>query len=166
MPQDTRKNFSLEIVEKTLTKQGNCCAKCGLPLTYGFDVHHKDCDNSNDSEANCQLMHPRCHDAEQWSTLKVQKEKALTQIQATIAAALEGKLAGAIIKEVNELLEKESALQNQLYGIEHFDLPAKFKVEYSEAVARANLDAFQQGYVECLKQIPNMLTGTILEKKK
>ena len=165
MPQDTRKNFSLEVIEKTLIKQGNCCYQCGLPMTYGFDAHHIDGDNSNGSESNCALMHPRCHDAKQWETLKLQKEKALGQIQTTIQAAIEGKLAGAIIKEVNELLDKESSLQNQLYGMEHFELPAKFRIEYSEAVARANLDAFQNGYIECLKQLP-ILALNSMEKKK
>src|SRR5208337_623525 len=99
MPQDTRVNFPLEIVEKTLIKQGNACAKCGLALTYGYEVHHADGDNSNIKEDNCQLLHPRCHDSTLWSTLKAQREKALGHVQQTLEAALGPQgLAGAVIK--------------------------------------------------------------------
>lgn len=166
MPQECRKNFSIEVINKVYEKQGHCCAKCGLPLTYGFNAHHIDGKNSNDFEDNCALLHPRCHGAEQWTTIKTQKEKALEQIGGLINAALEGKLAGALVKEVNELLEKELSLQNQLYGIEHFTEPAKTRIEYSEAVARANLEAYQSGYMDCLKNIPALIQSGVVKNTK
>ena len=163
LEQDTksieRKNFPYEIVEKVYILQGKCCAKCGLPLSYGYDVHHKDGDNSNINEDNCQLLHPRCHQAEMWKTLKDQKEKALGQAMDLLSASVEGKLAGALVKECNELLDKVLSIQNQLYGIEHFDLPAKERVEYSEAAARANLESYSQGYIDGLRAIPDVLAG-------
>ena len=161
--EETRKNFPIEIIERVYEKQGHCCAKCGLSLTYGYIAHHINSDNSDISEDNCALMHPRCHESEQWKTLKEQREKTLEHIQQTISKALspEG-IAGAALKEINTLIEKEVTLQNQLYGIEHFELPAKERIEYSEAVARANLDNYITGFMDCLKNIPEKL----LEKKK
>lgn len=162
MPQDTRKNFSLEVIQKTLEKQGNCCGKCGLPMTYGYEAHHIDGNNANDAEDNCQLLHVRCHKSELWATLKEQKEKTINNIENTIAQALSDKgMAGAALKEIAGLIDKEILLQNQLYGIEHFNLPATEKTEFIEAVANAERESFQNGYIEGLRQFP-----TILEKTK
>ena len=94
MSQEERKNFSIETINKVYEKQGHSCASCGKPLTYGFEAHHIDGDNSNDKEENCSLLHPRCHDAKLWATLKAQKDKTLNQIQSAIDAAINGNLAG------------------------------------------------------------------------
>ena len=161
-----RKNFDKETIDATLIKQGGQCAKCGLPLTYGYDAHHIDGDCSNNTPENCALLHPRCHRADLWKTLKEQREKALGYANNILDAAVKGVLNGALVKELNELLDKISALQNQLYGIEHFELPAKDRVEYSEAVARSNLDAFTAGYQECLKQIPEILKAGVVKIDK
>ena len=166
MSQETRKNFPIETIEKTYEKQGHACLKCGLPLTYGYIVHHINGDNSDISEENCGLLHVRCHESELWKTLKVQRERALGYASAIMDSAVKGVLNGALVKELNELLDKISALQNQLYGIEHFELAAKDRVEYSEAVARTNLDAFMAGYQEALKQIPELLKGNVVKIAK
>ena len=166
MPEEERKNFSIETINKAYEKQGHACLKCGLPLTYGYVVHHINGDNSDISEENCGLLHVRCHESELWKTLKVQKEKALGQANAILDAAVKGVLNGALVKELNELLDKISSLQNQLYGVEHFELPASERVEYSEAVARTNLDAFTAGYQEALKQIPELLKGNVVKIAK
>lgn len=167
MPQDTRVNFPIETIEKTLVKQGNCCSKCGLPLTYGYVAHHSDGNNSNISEDNCQLLHPRCHESEQYATLKKQRESILTHIQNTLVTALSPQgLAGAALKEIAGLIDKEISMVNQVYGLEHFELPANQRIEYSQAVAQANLEAYQQGYLECLRQIPELIKGNVVKVKQ
>jgi len=148
MSKQERKNFPKDIVERTYAKQNGCCWKCELPLTYGYITHHIDGDNSNINEDNCALVHPRCHQSEQWKTLTLQREKTLEHIQATISRALgpEG-IAGATLKEINGLIKKEILLQNQLYGLEHFELPIKERLEYDKAVAKVNLEYLEQGFL-------------------
>jgi hypothetical protein len=167
MPQDTRVNFSQEIIDKVLEKQNKACAKCGLPLTFGFDAHHADGDNSNASEENCQLLHPRCHDSEQWRTLKTQKEKVLGQIDGLITQILSpAGLAGAIVKEAAGLIDKELTLQGQLFGLEHYNLPQDQQQAYQEAAARDRLEAYQQGVMDTIREgIPSMLSGTVAKVK-
>jgi len=163
-----RKNFTPETIEAKLKEQGNQCAKCGDPFGYqGFEAHHIDGNKANNAPDNCALLHPRCHDAELWKTLQEQKKAALTHVQDTIKAALGPQgLAGAILKEVAGLIDKEISLTNQIYGMEHFETPAKDRIEYSTAVAQANLEAFTQGYQECLKQIPLLLEGKVIKVAK
>ena len=167
MPQDTRVNFSEETITNTLKKQNNACAKCGMPLTYGFDAHHADGDNANASEENCQLLHPRCHDSEQYATLKKQREKALGQIEGLLTQILSpAGLAGAIVKEAAGLIDKELSLQSQIYGLEHYNLPSDQQAAYQEAAARDRLEAYQQGVMDTIREgIPSMLSGTVAKVK-
>ncbi len=133
-------------------------------MTYGYEVHHANGVNSDVSEENCQLLHPRCHESEQYATLKKQREVSLEHVQNTIKAALgPSGLAGAALKEIAGLIDKEISMQNQLYGLEHFDLPNKERLEYSTTIAQANLEAFTQGYQECLRQIPELLKGNVVK---
>jgi hypothetical protein len=163
MPQDTRVNFPLEIVEKTLVKQGRCCAKCGLPLTYGYEVHHANGVNSDVSEGNCQLLHPRCHASEQYATLKAQREGVIKTIEGTLTAALSpAGMSGATLKEMAGLIDKQLSLINQVHGIEHFDLPLTERQEYAENLARVQLESYQEGYLDCLKgAIPSLAEGKV-----
>ena len=163
MTQDTRVNFSQETIDKVLVKQNNACAKCGLPLTYGFDAHHADGDNSNASEDNCALLHPRCHDSEQYATLKKQREKALLQIEGLLGQILSpAGLAGAIVKEAAGLIDKELSLQSQIYGLEHYNLPQDQQMAYQEAAARDRLEAYQTGVMDTIREaIPSMVNGQV-----
>lgn len=171
MSQETRINFTKEQINKTFIRQGEACLKCGQAMPYGFEVHHIDGDNSNVADDNCGLMHPRCHDSEQWKTLKLQKEKLLGQIDNVITQSLSEKgLAGAIIKELAGLIDKENSLQNQLYGVDHFDAPLDQRLAQSEAFSKAQIESYQEGFIEALKQFPTIMSsGNFIipqEKKK
>lgn len=170
MPQETRVNFPKEIIDKTFEKQGGACANCGTAFGYGgFQAHHADGDNANASEDNCQLLCERCHDAKQWETLKLQKEKALRQTGDIVEAALQGKMAGAVIDKLLDAIKLELSLNQQLNGVDHFDLPVSQKMAVSEAVEQAKMDSYRQGILDTLKaSLPTLVENlkVSVEKKK
>jgi len=165
--ENTRVNFPKEIVDKTFEKQGGACANCGTPFGYGgFQVHHKDGDNSNIAEDNCQLLDERCHDAKQFETLRLQKERAMKQTSDIIDSALQGKMAGAVIDKLLDAIKLELSLNQQINGTEHFDLPVSQKMAISEAVEQAKQDAYIQGISDTLKAALPRLVEQIVKPTK
>jgi len=163
MPTETRKNFLKESIDYAFKLQGGACAKCGLPFKTGFEAHHADGDNSNNSKENCQLLDERCHDSEKYTTMKLQKERALKQTQDMIDLGVQGKLAGAIIDKLLDAIKLELSLQSQIYSEEHFDLPVEMRMETSIAIAEINLKTYQDGFLAGLnKQVE--LSGFFKEK--
>jgi len=59
-----RKGFSNFVKMKTLQKQRNCCAICFEDFTESRmpQFHHKNGNNSDNREKNCQVLHTDCHD--------------------------------------------------------------------------------------------------------
>lgn len=162
----TRINFSKEIIDKVFEKQGHACGNCGTAFGYGgFQAHHIDADNSNASEENCQLLCDRCHDAKQWETLKIQKERAMKQTGDIIDSALQGKMAGAVIDKLLDAIKLELSLNQQLNGVDHFDLPVAQKMAISEAVEQAKMDSYRQGILDSLKaSLPSLVEQVVKTK--
>jgi hypothetical protein len=162
-----RKNFSTEDINSVFEEQGHACGNCGTVFGYGgFQAHHKDGDCSNNSKDNCQLLCERCHDGKQWETLKLQKERALRQTGDIVEAALQGKMAGAVIDKLLDAIKLELSLNQQLNGSEHFDLPVSQKMAISEAVEQAKMDAYRQGIMDTLKAALPSLVEQIVKPTK
>ena len=172
MVQETRKNFSITVINKKFEEQGRACGKCGNPILHGFHAHHIDADNSNDSEENCQLLCKTCHASEQYKTLQAQKKRTVESLDKLVAKGLEGTMAGAIIDKLLDAIKLELSLSSQLYEEEYFSGPPEIKLEYSYVIAENGLKRYEEGYLSGvtgrLSLTPEQVKAaeTILEKKK
>ena len=78
----SRSNFSKKIVEKQFSKQTRRCNHCRTKFSPTVQIvkDHKNGDNSDNSEKNCQLLCANCHDnksrKENSERAKGEKEKS------------------------------------------------------------------------------------------
>ena len=147
MPQETRKNFPISVINKKFEEQGRACGKCGNPILHGFHAHQIDGDNSNDSIENCQLLCKSCHGSEQYKTLQAQKAKAVENLDKLVAVGLAKELAGAVIEKLLDAIKMELSLSSQLYEEEYFSGPPEIKLEYSYIIAENGLKRYEEGYL-------------------
>lgn len=75
----TRSNFSKKTVENQFKKQSGRCNHCGIRFSTTVQIckDHKNGDNSDNSEKNCQLLCANCHDnkSRKENTKRAKKKK-------------------------------------------------------------------------------------------
>lgn len=160
-----RKNFSIQTINEVFEECGRSCMYCGKSILDGFEVHHVNGDNSDNSKENCQLLCGQCHDAELWNTLKQQKTAVVGELSELIRKAIDGQVAGALMDKTLDAIKMKLSLQKQVADIQLLEAPAKSRVEYSEAIAEYNLKEYVRGVREGFIMGMEKGEGTITKKK-
>jgi len=144
--EDTRKNFSIKVLEEVFGEQGGMCGKCGKSLMYGYHGHHKDGNNANNSKENCQLLCKACHGAKQYETLQLQKQAIVTDLDALIKKGVEGGLAGATIERLVDAIKLKLSLQGQIYDDPAIEAPIESRMRDYQLLMEAKLEEYYNGF--------------------
>jgi len=148
-----RKNFPIKTIEEVFEEQGRACGKCGKSLFFGYAVHHKDGDSSNDARENCQLLCGNCHDSEQWKTIEQQKKESIGQLDSLIDKAVKGEIAGALLDKALDAIKLKLSLQGQTNNIGLLEAPSDVKLESYVVVMEAKQRAYLEGFIKGLETI-------------
>jgi hypothetical protein len=152
MTDKERKNFSIQVQEEVYKEQGGQCYKCGKSIQYGYYAHHKDADKSNDKKENCGLLCQACHAGEQYSTLRMQKEKVIFDLDSLVKKGVEGGLPGTTIKELHECISEKLSLQRQLNDDPPTQAPVETRMRDYQILMEAKLEAFEEGIKKGLEK--------------
>lgn len=143
--ENTRKNFSTRVIEEVFEDQGRACGKCGRSLIDGFEAHHINGDNSDNSKENCLLLCASCHDSEKWNTLQEQKKAVIGELTTLIQKAVDGQIAGALMEKTLDAIKMKLSLQKQTADMPLLEAPATSRVEYSKEIAEYNIKEWMRG---------------------
>jgi hypothetical protein len=147
-----RKNFSIDTINDVFREQGYCCNKCGKSLKYGFEAHHKDSDNTNDTKENCELLCAECHDSKLWATIREQKIATIAEVDILIKKACDGQIAGAALDKALDAIKLKLSLEGQVNNLGLLDTPVDVQLESYVAVMEAKQQAYYEGYIAGLNK--------------
>ena len=167
MPRSTRRDFEPWKVEEVYKIQDGCCKKCGKPLaSTGFQRHHKDGNNANNSVLNLELYCPRCHGSEAYATFVKQMREQYDNVNKLIQKAEDGTVAGTIVDKTLDAIKLALSLNTQLNGYEVEKVPASVQAQQYLESSRALLEQHEESLKQGIQIGLNMAKDICKENSK
>jgi len=164
---EIRRDFKGWAVDLVYRLQDGICAKekCSKTLANGFHRHHEDGDSTNNSIENLKLFCAECHGGEAYATYIKKKKKGLSDVEAAINMALEGKLSGAAMDKLLDAIKLGLGLTREIYGKGMEQVPASIKMEQYLLSSGILLKEYEKGVkkgIELGASISNIEVAKVL----